>query len=324
MSAQGQTKKQPDNEQDQAVEESYAVRFVAMVEREWQMQMADDSGLDWTTYEKTLAQHAFLKVDEALREAEQKRLERRDADQRTPFTWKNVNLEKLALNTVHCVGLGLDPILPNHVHPVFYWNRREGKYDCNLQRGYAGKDLCARTMTLDPPLDIVYQLVHANDKFKPLWRSPDRPGDAYDFETPHPFDRGEVIGGFGYIIYDDPRKNRLHLVPKKEFELAEKNAGTDKFWKGDNRERMLFKTVVNRVADKLQIDPRKVNSRSYAYVTDVELQTVDDEMADEMADEANQGDVIDITPPAEGEAPAAPDHAAAAGTGAGKDEGPGF
>lgn len=297
MSSQAKKKPDPegDDQQTQAVQETYSARFVAEVERQWNSQMSD--GLEWTSYEKALAQHTFLKVDEALRDADQRRLDQKNADKVTPYIWNNINVQKLALNTVHVVGLGLDPILPNHVHAVFYWNRRDGKYDCALQRGYAGKDLCARTMTLDPqPIDIVYHLVHERDKFVPVWRSDDQPGDRYIFETPEPFNRGQVIGGFGYVVYDDPRKNRLYLVPPEEFKLAEKVSKTDKFWKGDSRERMQYKTVVNRVADKLPIDPRKVNARSYAYVTGQEHETVDDEMTAEMAGAANEGPIIDIVP----------------------------
>lgn len=321
MSSQAQQKPEDQTTNDPQDKDELTVseRFVGLVERQWNAELAD--GLEWTSYEKTLAQHTFLAVDAALRDAETKRLQRSDADRRTAYNWNNVDLEKLAFSTVHHVGLGVDALLPNHQAVVFYYNKHTSKYDAALQLGYAGKDYVARTAAVDPPLDIVYHLVHENDNFRPIWRSREQPGDSYEFTTPQPFSRGDVIGGFGYVIYDDDRKNRLYLVDMEDFRRAEDAAKTREFWGGDNRQGMQYKTVVRRVSSRIQLDPRKVNARCYAQVISDELHTVEDEMEAEMAG-ANQGDVIDITPPAP--EPDGEDQPADSDADAGDDEGPGF
>jgi recombination protein RecT len=116
--------------------------------------------------------------------------------------------------------------------------------------------------------------------------------ESYDFEITNPFDRGDVVGGFGYIVYEDPRKNKLVLVTMRDFLKAEAGSGSDKFW-GSNkwREEMMHKTMVRRVADKLPLDPKKVNAKSYAYVSE---QETDDRIDREIDDNAN-AETIDIS-----------------------------
>ena len=185
-------------------------------------------------------------------------------------------MTKLALDAVHRIGLGLDALIPNHLHPIPYFNKRLKKYDLDLRLGYVGKDYCRRELAIEKPLDIRYELVYTNDVFKPLMKSSQYSIEDYQFEIPKPFDRGEVIGGFGYIMYDDTIKNKLIIVPLKEFEKAEKIAKTQDFWGESNwKERMQYKTLVHRVTDKLPIDPKKLNIKSYAYVEFQEGDAID-------------------------------------------------
>ena len=37
------------------------------------------------------------------------------------------------------------------------------------------------------------------------------PVASYEFEITNPFDRGDIVGGFGYLEYDDPTQN-LSLI----------------------------------------------------------------------------------------------------------------
>ena len=65
------------------------------------------------------------------------------------------------------------------------------------------------------------------------------------------------------------------------------------FWGEEKyREEMQYKTIVHRVADCLPLDPKKVNSKSYAYV---EAQEKEDYVQREVQSNAN-GEVIDIIP----------------------------
>lgn len=276
-----------------------SAQFVADVERQFTAELGDVRR--FTDYEKTLAQHLFLKVDAQLATLEAKRLDK--GGNGAPIIWANVNFPKLAIDAVHRVNLGLDALIPNHISPIPYWNKRIGKYDIDLRIGYVGKDYCRRKLAVEEPVDVIYELVYSTDTFKPYLRSRTNEIESYDFEINKPFERGEVVGGFGYIKYEDPAKNRLVIVTKRDFEKAEAASGSQEFW-GDKKWRieMMFKTLVHRVADKIPLDPGKVNSRSYAYV---EAQEAEGDYEQTVDAEAN-GRMINVTPAANQSRPAPP------------------
>lgn len=277
MTTQNNAAKKPEGKQEIQLA---SVRFVNEVQRQFVAELGDS--LKFSDYEKTLAQHMYVKIDAVLADLETKR-----TDQNKPaIVWANVNLQKLALDTVHRIGLGLDALIPNHIHPIPYLNGRTKQYDIDLRIGYAGKDYCRRKTTFEEPVDIIYQLVHEHDVFEPLMRSAKNEYESYIFEIQKPFDRGKVLGGFGYIMYQDSKKNKLVLVTAKDFEKAKKASGTDKFWAADKwEEEMMYKTIVHRVSEKLPLDPTKVNAKSYAYV---ERQEEEDRIEREIIENANQ------------------------------------
>jgi recombination protein RecT len=251
-------------------------RFVAQVQTQFVAEMG--SALQFTDYEKTLAQHMYLKVDSQIKA---------QAAKGTPIEWSKVNLNKLALDTVHRIGLGLDALIPNHIHPIPYLNNKTGKYDLDLRIGYVGKDYCRRKMAVEQPLDIDYQLVYDTDKFVPIMKSIKNEIESFEFEIANPFDRGKVLGGFGYISYQDPKKNKLVMVTMRDFNKARAASKTADFW-GEAKweQEMMFKTLVHRVTDKISLDPTKVNAKSYAYV---DAQESEDGIDREIAENANRG-----------------------------------
>lgn len=253
-------------------------RFVGMVEREFAASMGQ--GVQFTALERRLVQHMYLSVDQALKASEEKRtkgwteekLATASEDPRA-FTWHHVDRQKLALDTVHRVSLGLDALVPNHMWPIAYFNNAKGLYDIDLRIGYIGRDYVTRRFALDTPVDITYELVFSTDTFKALPRSSSREVEGYEFEITSPFKRGDIIGGFGYIVYDDPRKNRLVLVTERDFERA-KAASKSDFWTKNSVE-MHLKTVYHRTAAKLPLDPAKVNAEVLASVMDDDSDPVD-------------------------------------------------
>lgn len=275
--------KQNDNENNNQLVVSQ--RFVKQVEQQFTAEMG--SKLQFSDYEKTLAQHLFLKVDASLKEFENKRVS--SNSNRSPYTWDNINMSKLAIDAVHRVALGLDAIMPNHIHPVPYFNKKIKKYDLDLRIGYEGKDYYRREMAVDKPVDIVYELVHENDHFKPIKKSFKNEVEDYEFDIINPFDRGEIIGGFGYIIHENPKKNKLVIVTDKDFKKSQKYAQSDTFWK-DHPEKMKYKTLVHITLNELKVDPKKVNAKSYAYV---EGQDAEGRVYEEIAENANS-ESIDV------------------------------
>ncbi|MEK3973685.1 recombinase RecT [Psychrobacillus sp. FSL K6-1267] len=272
--------------QDTSIQATQSERFLKNVET----QFAAEAGapMAFTDYERTLAQHLFLKVDNVLKDLETKRLSA-DKPYGTAYEWKNVNMRKMALDSVHRVKLGLDALIPNHVHPVPYFNKREGKYDIDLRVGYVGEAYYKIQNAVDEPIDVIYELVYDTDEFIPIKKSHKNKIESYEFTIKNPFSRGKIIGGFGYIVYENEIKNELVMVTEEDFLKSRKAAQSKTFWDGHPTE-MRFKTLVHRVTSKLKIDPKKVNAASYAYV---ENQNQEDSIRREINENANS-EILDI------------------------------
>ncbi|MDD5092826.1 MAG: recombinase RecT [Dehalococcoidia bacterium] len=289
MTGQTQTPEKP----TVAVAKTDAERFTNTVIREFSGTVG--KGVQMTAYQQRLAQHLFLKVDATLKELEAKRLVKNQ--QGTPIVWNNVNLNKLAIDAVHRVDLGLDALIPNHIHPIPYFNTKLSKYDLDLRIGYVGKDYYRRKVAREQPINIIYELVHESDKFTAIKKGLKHDQDSYEFEIVNPFDRGKVVGGFGYIMYEDPKKNVLVVIGPKQFNRSKTAAKTNDFWEHDE-EAMQFKTLVHRVTDKLAVDPERANE-SY-YKVEAEEAEADEGIIDaEIVDKANQGPVIGAQPGAD-------------------------
>lgn len=268
--------------------------FVKRVEKQFAAELG--SGIVWSDLQRALAQHLFIKIDQVLKSFEAKRLDKNDKD-KAPYTWENVNMAKLSIDAVHRINIELDALIENHIHPVPYWNKRLGKYDLDLRRGYAGLDYSHRKFAQHPPLDIKYFLVHETDEFEPLFQDADNDFDTYKFKQVNPFNRGKVIGGVGYIMYSDPIKNRLVLVTPRDFAKAKAAAMTQDFWAEAKWEQeMQLKTVVIRTVKKLPLDPTKVNTNSFAYIEAQEVEFTESQMEDEARENANQEELPPPTP----------------------------
>jgi len=266
-----------EKEETQLQEQTVSERFVSMVERQWKAEIGQAVQMD--DYKRTLAQHLFLHADRVLKELNQKR-----KTSHKELCWQNVNMNKTALDAVHRVNLGIDALQPNHVNVIPYYDSKLEQYNLDLRLGYEGKHYVHKTLALEPPEQIIYQLVHETDLFTPLMKNENREVESYEFEIKNPFNRGEIVGGFGYIVHKEKTKNKLVLVSREEIDKARKQAKTDDFW---NREfeKMAYKTVVYRTLKHVPLDPRKVNYSSYAVV---ESQDQDMQVIEEKQREANK------------------------------------
>lgn len=250
-------------------EPTYSQRFMTKIANQFMTETSTDK--EFSNYEKKLARDLYLKVDSQLKTLEADRARKRPKN--SPIIWKNVNMEKLSLDAVHRINLGLDAMLPNHIHPIPFWNSKKNKYDLDLRIGYEGELYYKCEVALEKPKDVRYELVHKNDNFKVIKKSSSHEVEGYEFEIEDPFNRGPVVGGFGYIIYEDPTKNKIVTVTNEELEEAEQQ-GNDIFWR-KHKEKMQLKTVVHRTMAYIKPDPKKVNAPSYAYVEEQENYDID-------------------------------------------------
>jgi len=263
-----------------ATTKTYSQRFTSMVTKEFGSQIGT---LELDHYQSKLAQHLFIGIDKALTTLEAKRLKDGHTN-KAPMIWKNVNMTKLSIDSVHRIHLGLDALIPNHIHVVPYFNTALQAYDLDLTIGYAGKDYYRRKMAVVEPLDIRYELVHETDVFRATFKDCNNDVESYVLEIKNPFKRGKVIGGFGYIEYQDSTMNRLVLVDMDSMNKSKAAAKAKTFWNA-HPERMQYVVLVRRTTDCLNIDPRKVNA---SYMS-VEL----DDNHTEIEANANQ-ELIDI------------------------------
>jgi len=233
--------------------------------------------------QKRLAQNYFHALDAVLKMAEEKRLKKTGKYQdQTPVSWQNVNIEALAVHVVSAARIGWDPLEKNHVSMIPYKNNTTGKYDIGFIPGYRGIELKAKKYGLDTPDNVTVEVVYKNDKFKMFKKDRNVGIESYEFSTPNPFDRGDIVGGFYYHEYaTNPGKNKLVVLSLKDIlKRKPKYAGVE-FWGGEKDvwekddkgrnvktgtetvegwyEKMVWKTIYRAAYSDITIDSEKID-----------------------------------------------------------------
>ena len=300
------------------VKPNAAERFTAKVMKEFGSTVGE---IQVTDYQQQLVQGYFIAIDRALKSAEEERLRKNEKnkdhekyDNNLPVTWGNVNLNDLALDVVHYARMGLDMMQENHLFPIPYKNNKTGKYDMTLMPGYNGIQYIAEKYAVEPPLAVTVELVYSTDTFRPIKKSAENRVENYEFAINNAFDRGEIIGGFGYIEYADPVKNKLVIMTKKDIEKRKPKYASANFWGGKQKvwengkqvdqetdgwyEEMCLKTIKREIysAKHIPRDPKKIDD-NYQYMKMREARIAELEAQDIIDANAN-GMVIDVTPTA--------------------------
>ena len=275
-----------------------------------------------TDYQRQLIQGYFIAIDRALKAAEEKRLYKNTNnsdhtyDDPNPITWNTVDLNALALDVVHYARMGLDMMQSNHLSAIpFKSNNKTCKsgtkmYTVTLMPGYNGIQYIALKYALEKPVSVTTELVYNTDTFKPIKRSHDNKVESYVFEINNAFDRGEIIGGFGYIEYKEPEKNKLVLMTLKDIMKRRPEKAAGEFWGGTKTvwekgkkkevetdgwfEEMCLKTLKREVysAKNMPRDPKKIDD-AYQHMKLQEIRMAEME-AQELIDSNSGQIVIDI------------------------------
>ena len=309
---QNDTALQPAENQTLAMSE----KFTNKVLQEFGSNVA--GALQVTDYQRQLIQGYFISIDRALKMAEEARIRKNENnkdhkyDNPLPVLWANVNLNDLALDVVHYARMGLDMMQDNHLFPIPYKNNKTNKYDVTLMPGYNGIQYIAEKYAVERPLAVTIELVYTTDTFRPIKKSKDNKVEGYEFEINNAFDRGEVVGGFGYIEYTDPVKNRLVIMTRKDIEKRKPKYAAAEFWGGKVKvwengkqveqesegwfEEMCLKTLKREVYSAKQIlrDPKKIDV-NYQYMKMREARYAEMEAQAEIDANAN-AIIIDTTP----------------------------
>jgi recombination protein RecT len=294
---------------------SASTRFTEQVMKEFTGANAGTE-LKLSDYQRYLIGGYFIGVDRALKQAEEARARKNEAnndhkyDNTVPVTWNNVNLAELALDVVYYARMGLDMMEKNHVFPIPYLNKKTGKYDVNLMPGYNGIQYMAEKYAVEKPAAVVVELVYSTDTFKAVKKSAASKVESYEFEINNAFDRGQIVGGFGYIEYTDPAKNKLVIMSRKDIEKRKPKYASGEFWGGkikqwENKkqveaetegwyEEMCLKTLKREIYSPKHMprDPQKVDE-AYQHMMMREARRAAQEAQLEIDTYANRTPVID-------------------------------
>lgn len=297
----------PEDKQLQEKKPTASERFTNMVVNEFEGNIGQ---LNLNDYQKQLIRNYFIGIDNALKTAETSRSYSKKRANEPPVIWENVNMNKLAIDVVQNAKLGLDMSIQNHLHVVPFKNGKTNKYDLTLMPGYEGMKYIAANFALYKVADIKVELVHENDVFQPVYKNN---VEGYEFKITNPFSRGNVIGGFGYIRYENEIHNKLVVMSIEELLKRKPSTASAEFWGGQKdkwedgkkvgtekvegwTDEMLYKTMVRATCKKVTVDPKKVNN-SYIYVMESSenyyIDNQEDKVQEEIDENANRN-LIDI------------------------------
>ena len=145
------------------------------------------------------------------------------------------------------------------------------------------------------PIDYKVELVYSTDEFTMLKSDFDNVGDSYTFKITNPFNRGDLVGGFGYLIYKDKSKNKLLEMSISEIMRYKPEKASDKFW-GKWKEKMCIKTITKQLFKLVKLNPDKMSmySESLNVIENSDMDMLAMDVQDEIVENANNGDIIDI------------------------------
>ncbi len=309
-------------------EVSASERFTNMVIK----QFSDTAGeLKLTNFQKKLSQNYFIKLDQVLKAAEQRRLAKKEAyREKLSFEWKNVNMQKLAIDVVAYAGVGLDPTQANHINLIPYKGSASNQYDVGFIVGYKGKEIRARKYGLEVPDDIVVELVYSKDVFIQFKKDINNRVENYQFEVKDNFDRGTLVGGFYYhIFHNKPEKNKLRVFSKADIDKRKPDNASVEFWGGEKDkwewsdekqknlkvgkeqvegwyDEMAYKTIYSAAWNGVTIDSQKIDD-AYVAVMQREREPIDARILKEIKENGNQGEAIGFEEEKTVQEPTAPD-----------------
>jgi recombination protein RecT len=301
----------------QTTELTAGEKFSNHVLREFGSRVAGE--INATDYQRQLIQGYFIGIDRALKTADENRIRKNENNTDKKYnndlaiSWNTINLQNLALDVVHYAKIGLDMMQPNHLTIIPFKNKKTGQYDVTFIKGYNGIQYMAEKYALDKPKNITTELVYSTDIFKPIKKNSGNNVESYEFEITSAFDRGNIVGGFGYIEFSDTTKNKLIIMTMKDIEKRKPKYAAAEFWGGTTTEwqngkkvsietdgwfeEMCLKTLKREVYSQkhIEIDPKKIDD-NYQYMKSREMRFVEMETQAAIEENANKEEFIILEP----------------------------
>jgi recombination protein RecT len=289
---------------------SASQRFTNMVIAQFATNVSDRM-LDLNDRERRIIQGYFVVIDKMLKKSEKDRVQKnksnsdRKYDNNLAYNWNNINMIDLALDAVYYARIGLDMQEKNHLFPIPFADKKAEIYNITFMTGYSGIQYIAEKYAADPPKNVTIEVVYSNDHFKPLKKSVKIPIENYEFEIINAFDRGDIVGGFGYIEYSEPAKNKLIIMTKSAMDKRKPKKASPEFWGGTKNQKdydgnwtkeeldgwqdeMYRKVLIREVFGSKHIprDPSKIDD-GYQYLQEREVVYAQIETENEATENAN-------------------------------------
>lgn len=277
-------------------------RFMLAVDREVGQQVGK---VALTEFQRKLIQNYFIKIDMVMKDAEQRRMAKNEKYRDPlPYDWKNVNLQKLALDVIAYSSVGLDPLQDNHINPIPYKNNNLQKYEITFIPGYKGEQIKASKYGIDVPDEVIVELVYSTDSFRAIKKDKSNDVESYEFNINDPFNRGEIIGGFWYHrFFNEPKKNRLRVFSKADIDKRRPDKASPEFWGGEKTtwengkptgkeivegwyDEMAFKTIFKNAWKSITIDSQKIDD-ALRMIIERESQKLDEQVIKQIQENAN-------------------------------------
>lgn len=240
--------------------------------------------IEVTPKQLQLISNYYIKLDEMIRNPESK-----------IQSWKQVRLPELATTLAHMARLNLDMAL-GHLSFIPFKHGDTGTFDLSPIISKSGYWYIAKTYGIDPPDSYTIELVYSTDKFSVFKKDATHEYDSYTFSVTNPFNRGNIVGGFGYIEYRDKTKNKIIMMSENEILKYKPKYAKESFWSGENRKKMYEKTIAKQLFKKIALDPNKVNDveSSFKRIETEELNYTAMEARNKIEENMCSGDVVDI------------------------------
>ena len=243
---------------------------------------SNNGEIELPRFQQKLMQNYFIKLDGMLKELDAKNKKKSpEYQEQLAYVWTNVNMNKLSNDVIAWSSIGLDPTQPNHLSLIPYKNKDTNKWDVGFLPGYAGLEIKAKKYGLDIPDFFIMELVYTNDEFRQFKKDMNNRVEGYEFKVVSDFDRGEVMGGFYYIVYNDyPEKNKLKVFSLKDIEKRKPAYASAEFWGGEKQkwtngkkdgmekidgwfDEMALKTIKRACYNSIVIDAEKIDENYY-------------------------------------------------------------
>lgn len=240
--------------------------------------------IEVTPKQMQLISNYYIKLDEMIKNPDTK-----------IQSWGQVRLPELATTLAHMARLNLDMSL-GHLSFIPFKHKDTNSFDLVAIISKDGYWNIAKNYGINPPKSYTIELVYSSDKFSVFKKDATHEYDSYVFEVTNPFNRGNIIGGFGYIEYDDKTNNKIIMMSEQEILKYKPQYAKDAFWTGENRKKMYEKTIAKQLFKRIPLDPDKVNSvqDSFKRIETEEINYTAMDAKNEIDENMCSGDVVDI------------------------------